>query len=95
MLDTDSLDQALDGVSALITTAQGNMGRRNGDSLATVDDRGNRNLIDAAERSASLKRFVFTSVLSADKAPTVPQFWQKKIMRRARLLGQRPARRGG
>jgi len=79
LLDPASLDRALDGVGALITTAQGYMPRRKGDSLAAVDDRGNRNLVDAARR-ARLDQFVFTSVLGADKARGVQQFWQKKLI---------------
>jgi uncharacterized protein YbjT (DUF2867 family) len=54
------------------------MGRRKGDSLATVDDLGNRNLVDAAAR-AGVGRFVFTSILTCDHAPDVPHFWQKKL----------------
>ncbi len=79
LLEPASLDQALTGVSAVITTATGTTGRRKGDSLASVDDLGNRNLVDAAGR-ATLERLVFTSILTADKARTVPQFWQKKVI---------------
>ncbi len=79
MLDRASLDHAMDGASALVTTAIGYLRRRKGDSLASVDDRGNRNLVDAA-RSARLDRFVFTSILTCDKARNVPHFWQKKII---------------
>jgi uncharacterized protein YbjT (DUF2867 family) len=78
LLDPPSLDQALDGAAALVTTAAGYMRRRKGDSLAKVDGLGNRNLVDAARR-AGLGRFVFTSVLAADRARDVPHFWQKKL----------------
>jgi uncharacterized protein YbjT (DUF2867 family) len=79
LVDPASLEPALDGVDALVTTAAGYVRRRKGDSLAAVDDRGNRNLVDAA-RNAGLGRFVFTSILTADKAPGVPHFWQKKLI---------------
>ena len=61
---------------ALVTTAYGYGRRRRGDNLSSVDDLGNRNLI-AAARNAGLRRFVFTSILTADKATSVPHFHQK------------------
>ena len=79
MLDPASLDRAMEGVSALVTTAIGYIPRRRGDSLATVDDLGNRNLVDAA-RAAKVGRFVFTSILTCDLARDVPHFWQKKVI---------------
>jgi uncharacterized protein YbjT (DUF2867 family) len=79
LVDPASLERVLDGVDALVTTAAGYVRRRKGDSLAAVDDHGNRNLVDAA-RKASLGRFVFTSILTCDKAPGVPHFWQKKLI---------------
>jgi uncharacterized protein YbjT (DUF2867 family) len=66
LVDPASLEPALDGVDALVTTAAGYVRRRKGDSLAAVDDRGNRNLVDAA-RNAGLGRFVFTSILTCDR----------------------------
>ncbi len=44
LVDPASLEPALDGVRALVTTAAGYVRRRKGDSLAAVDDRGNRKL---------------------------------------------------
>ena len=79
LVDPASLERALDGVDALVTTAAGYVRRRKGDSLAAVDDRGNRNLVDAA-RNAGVGRFVFTSILTCDRAPGVPHFWQKKLI---------------
>jgi uncharacterized protein YbjT (DUF2867 family) len=79
LVDPASLEPALDGMDALVTTAAGYVRRRKGDSLAAVDDRGNRNLVDAA-RNAGLGRFVFTSILTCDKATDVPHFWQKKLI---------------
>src|SRR5688572_24373351 len=79
MLNRASLDRAMDGSGTVVTTAIGYLRRRKGDSLATVDDLGNRNLVDAA-RAANIDRFVFTSILTCDKAVDVPHFWQKKLI---------------
>lgn len=68
MIDPASLDRALAGIDAVVTTAAGYVRRRKGDSLRTVDDRGNRNLVDAAKK-AGVQRFVFTSILTCDEAP--------------------------
>ncbi len=78
LTDRESLRPAMEGVVSLVTTAIGYSARKRGDSLKTVDDAGNRNLIDAA-REARLGRFVFTSVLACDLAEGVPHFWQKKL----------------
>jgi uncharacterized protein YbjT (DUF2867 family) len=78
MLDPPSLDRALEGASALVTTAAGYTRRKPGDTLARVDDLGNRNLIDATRR-AKLGRFVLTSILTCELARDVPHFWQKKL----------------
>jgi uncharacterized protein YbjT (DUF2867 family) len=74
--DRGSLDRALDGVQAVVTTAYGYARRQPGDSLAAVDAAGNSNLIAAARR-AGVRRLVFTSVLTADRAVSVPHFYQK------------------
>ena len=79
MLDPPSLLRAMDGVDAVATTAIGYSRRKKGDSLQAVDDIGNRNLVDAAAAS-HVRRFVFTSVLTCDKAPDVPHFHQKKLI---------------
>lgn len=76
LLDPPSLNEAVRGVDAIVTTAQG-YARRPTDSLETVDDQGNRNLIDAA-KEADVARFVFTSILKCDLAVDVPHFYQKK-----------------
>lgn len=77
--DPASLERAVVGMDAVVTTAAGYMRRRKGDSLRSVDDIGNRNLVDAA-RAAGISRFVFTSILTCDKAREVPHFWQKKLI---------------
>ena len=75
----ETLPAALENADAVITTAIGYMGGKKGDSLASVDDMGNKNLVDAAAKMKT-PRFVFTSILAADKAQSVPHFWQKKLI---------------
>jgi len=77
MLDPPSLSRAMQGVSAVVSTAIGYSRRRKGDSLRT-DYEGNRNLVDAA-RAAAVPRFVLLSILACDQAPDVPHFWAKKV----------------
>jgi uncharacterized protein YbjT (DUF2867 family) len=77
MLDPASLTRAMTGVSAVISSAIGYSRRKKGDSLRTDFD-GNRNLVDAAKRTA-VPRFVFLSILACDQAPNVPHFWAKKV----------------
>jgi uncharacterized protein YbjT (DUF2867 family) len=79
MLDRPSLLRAMEGVAAVATTAIGYSRRKKGDSLESVDDLGNRNLVDAAA-ATRVGRFVFTSILTCDKAVDVPHFHQKKII---------------
>jgi uncharacterized protein YbjT (DUF2867 family) len=70
---------ALKNIDAVISTAIGYSNRNKGDTLKSVDDIGNRNLVDALKQT-NIKRFVFTSILTADKAQSVPHFWQKKLI---------------
>src|SRR6266699_3826211 len=79
MLDPASLERAMSGSIAVVTTAAGYTRRRKGDSLEKVDDLGNRNLVDAAKKTG-IRRFVFTSILTCDQARDVPHFWQKKLI---------------
>src|SRR5437899_4081205 len=79
MLEPASLERAMSGSNAVVTTAAGYTRRRKGDSLEKVDDLGNRNLVDAAKKTG-IQRFVFTSILTCDQAPDVPHFWQKKLI---------------
>ncbi|MHB8656343.1 MAG: SDR family oxidoreductase [Solirubrobacteraceae bacterium] len=93
ILDPRSLEPALEGVRAVVTTATGYTDWASPNPA--VDSQGNRNLIDAAAR-AGVQRFVFTRVLSADKAEAVAPFWQKKLtedyleQRRLSFLALRP-----
>ena len=79
MLDPASLERAMSGSNAVVTSAAGYTRRRKGDSLEKVDDLGNRNLIEAAKKTG-IPRFVFTSILTCDQARDVPHFWQKKLI---------------
>ncbi|MGQ0797272.1 MAG: SDR family oxidoreductase [Methanobacteriota archaeon] len=79
MLDPASLERAMSGADAVVTSAAGYTRRRKGDSLKKVDDLGNRNLVDAAKKTG-ISRFVFTSILTCDQARDVPHFWQKKLI---------------
>ena len=68
--DRASLDAACAGVEAVVTTA--NSAKRGGDDTPqSVDDEGNRNLVDAAS-AAGVRRFVFTSVLGSDPDSPAP-----------------------
>jgi uncharacterized protein YbjT (DUF2867 family) len=77
MLDPPSLDRAMSGVSAVVSSAIGYSHRRRGDSIRTDFD-GNHNLVDAAKKSG-VPHFVFLSILACDQAPKVPHFWAKKV----------------
>lgn len=75
----ETILRPLKNFDAVISTAIGYSQRRPGDTLKSVDDRGNRNLVDAL-KSSKVQRFVFTSILTADKAISVPHFWQKELI---------------
>jgi uncharacterized protein YbjT (DUF2867 family) len=77
MLDPPSLERAMSGVDAVVSSAIGYSQRKKGDSLRT-DFEGNHNLVDAAKK-AGVPRFVFLSILACDQAPNVPHFWAKKV----------------
>jgi uncharacterized protein YbjT (DUF2867 family) len=77
MMDPASLEAAMDGADAVITTAAGYTRHSKGDT-AEIDTTGNRTLIDAASR-AGIRRFVLTSILTCDQTPQVPHFWHKKL----------------
>jgi uncharacterized protein YbjT (DUF2867 family) len=86
MMDPSSLDEAMTGVQAVVTSAAGYTRHSKGDST-DIDTVGNRNLADAAG-SAGVGRFVLTSILTCDQTPNVPHFWHKKLTEdRLRELG--------
>src|SRR5216110_3631090 len=58
MLDPASLERAMTGSNAVVTSAAGYTRRRKGDSLEKVDDLGNRNLVEAAKKTG-IPRFVY------------------------------------
>jgi NADH dehydrogenase len=58
--DKASLVKALQGVTAIISTVSSSLSRQEGDSIETVDDQGQNNLVDAAI-SAGTAQFVFVS----------------------------------
>jgi uncharacterized protein YbjT (DUF2867 family) len=76
MTNPHTLPSAFEGVDAAVTTAIGYVSRKSGDSIESVDKDGNRNLADAALASG-VKRFVFLSILTADKPPHIPHLYQK------------------
>ncbi|MCP4212920.1 MAG: SDR family oxidoreductase [Halieaceae bacterium] len=70
MKDSASLDLAVNGVDTIVTTANSVL-RGGEDTVETVDRQGNLNLVEAA-KTAGVKHFVFTSVLGADPASSMP-----------------------
>ncbi|MGZ8524965.1 MAG: SDR family oxidoreductase [Chitinophagaceae bacterium] len=58
--DKASLENALRGVSTVISTISSTRSRQEGDSITTVDDEGQNNLVDAAVR-AGVDQFVYIS----------------------------------
>ncbi len=67
-----SLPRACAGIEKLLDAAHGFPGTKDNNPL-TVDDAGNRALIDAA-RAAGVKHFVFTSILGARPDHTIDMF---------------------
>jgi uncharacterized protein YbjT (DUF2867 family) len=58
--DTDSLASACEDVNAVISTASSTLSRQAGDSIESVDDHGQLNLVEAS-KAAGVDRFVFVS----------------------------------
>lgn len=58
--DTGSLASACKGVNAVISTASSTLSRQAGDSIESVDDYGQLNLVEAS-KAAGVDRFVFVS----------------------------------
>ena len=63
--DRRSLDAACRGVRAVISTASSTLSRQQGDSIESVDQEGQLNLVDAAE-AAGVKHFVLISFPNVD-----------------------------
>ncbi|MCU7551394.1 SDR family oxidoreductase [Chitinophagaceae bacterium LB-8] len=61
--DRASLDHALRGVSAVISTVSSTLSRQEGDSIQTVDDEGQSSLIETAV-AAGVSQFVYVSFCS-------------------------------
>jgi uncharacterized protein YbjT (DUF2867 family) len=76
MLDLPSLVAAMTGVDAVISTAAGYT--RGGPQAHDIDTVGQGNLAEAA-KTAGVRRFVLTSILTSDQTPDVPHFWHKKL----------------
>jgi uncharacterized protein YbjT (DUF2867 family) len=66
--DKASLEKALQGVSAIISTVSSSLSRQEGDSIKTVDDEGQINLVDAAVK-AGVKQFIFISFCELGEFP--------------------------
>jgi len=66
--DKVSLENALHGVSAIISTVSSTLSRQEGDSLQTVDDEGQINLIDAAV-NAGVNQLIYISICELGECP--------------------------
>ena len=66
--DKVSLENALHGVSAIISTVSSTLSRQEGDSIQTVDDEGQINLIDAAV-NAGINQFIYISFCELGECP--------------------------
>src|SRR5438874_11370196 len=60
MKDVTSLNNAFKNVDAVISTASSTFSRQEGDSIETVDDNGQLNVVEAAS-NAGVKQFIFIS----------------------------------
>ena len=66
--DKASLENALQGVTAIISTVSSSLSRQEGDSIKTVDDEGQINLVNAAVK-AGVKQFIFISFCELGEFP--------------------------
>jgi len=66
--DKGSLESALHGISAIISTVSSTLSRQEGDSIKTVDEEGQANLIDAAV-AAGVDQFVYISFCALGDCP--------------------------
>jgi uncharacterized protein YbjT (DUF2867 family) len=73
MMDKESLVAACQGVDVVINTANGYMSGH-----PEIDREGANNVVDAV-KSTGVKRYIYCSILTADKADTVEHFHDKKL----------------
>jgi uncharacterized protein YbjT (DUF2867 family) len=66
--DKVSLENALHGVSAIISTVSSTLSRQEGDTIQTVDDEGQINLIDAAVK-AGVNQLIYISFCELGECP--------------------------
>ena len=66
--DKVSLENALHGVSAIISTVSSTLSRQEGDSIQTVDDEGQINLINAA-KNAGVNQLIYISFCELGDCP--------------------------
>lgn len=66
--DRISLENALHGVSAIISTVSSTLSRQAGDSIQSVDDEGQINLIDAGIK-AGVAKFIYISFSELGESP--------------------------
>ncbi|MEO7394139.1 MAG: SDR family oxidoreductase [Chitinophagaceae bacterium] len=66
--DKVSLENAVNGVSAIISTVSSTLSRQEGDSIQTVDEQGQINLIDAAVK-AGVNQFIYISLCKLGECP--------------------------
>lgn len=66
--DKKSLENAVAGVSAIVSTVSSTLSRQEGDSIQTVDDEGQINLVDAAI-GAGVNQFVYVSFCTLGDCP--------------------------
>ncbi len=80
--DRAAIQHALKGINTIISTASSTFSRQEGDSIQTVDNEGQSNLVDEA-KAAGVKQFIFISfVFTADGFPlqTAKERAEKKLM---------------
>jgi uncharacterized protein YbjT (DUF2867 family) len=74
MMDRPSLERACQGVDVVINTANGYMSGH-----PEIDTVGANNVVDAC-KSSGVKRLVYCSILTADKAKSVEHFYDKYLV---------------
>ncbi len=84
--DPDSLARACEGVEAVISTASSTFSRQEGDSIQTVDQEGQLNLVDAAQK-AGVGQFVFISFPDSEEYPTPLNEAKRGVEQRLRDSG--------